>query len=490
MKAIEMLVRTPLAASLGWTVIHSLWQGALIAAALAAALLALRTPRARYGAACLAMLAMTGAFAITFVRELPEGTSGAEIRQAFVYRGPDARAGAAAAPSWQPELAAAAPWLAPFWLIGVWIFYLRHAAACISVARLRRRGVCCAPQRWVDELARLRARLRLSRPVALLESSLAETPVVLGHFRPLILMPAGVLTGLPPAQVEAILLHELAHVRRHDYLVNLLARSIEGLMFYHPAMWWIAKVIRTERENVCDDVAVAISGDAHRYAVALAALEQNRCAPREPAMAATGGSLMKRIHRLLYPKGPNGGWMPALGGAIMIATAAVAMAAWQPGPAAQNGDAGAGQTKAAPSPYLNWLNEDVVYIITPRERTAFLKLKTDEERDHFIEQFWERRNPTPGAPENEFKKEHYRRIAYANRHFASGVPGWETDRGRIYIVYGPPDEIDAHPSGTGTEYPFEVWTYRHVEGIGDNVSVRFVDRSGTGDYRIAPGNSQ
>jgi len=127
--------------------------------------------------------------------------------------------------------------------------------------------------------------------------------------------------------------------------------------------------------------------------------------------------------------------------------------------------------------YKKWLNEDVVWIITDEERAAFKQLSNDEERDNFIEAFWQRRDPTPDTEENEYKEEHYRRIAYANEHYAAGIPGWKTDRGRIYIMYGPPDENDSHPSGGTYErpinegggetstFPFEDWRYRYIEGI-------------------------
>ena len=152
------------------------------------------------------------------------------------------------------------------------------------------------------------------------------------------------------------------------------------------------------------------------------------------------------------------------------------------------------------SSYKKWLNEDVRWIITPEELSAFKQLSNDEERDQFIEQFWLRRDPTPDTVENEYKEEHYRRIAYANEHFAAGKAGWRTDRGRIYIVFGPPDEIDAHPSGgqynrpveegggeTST-YPFETWRYRYIEGLGDKgqeVMIEFVDTCMCGDYHIS-----
>ena len=485
-----------------------------------------------------------------------------------------------------PGLAAIVPWLAPFWIVGVWIFALGQVAGWISVCRLRRRGVCCAPERWQKELARLSARLRVSRPILLLESCLADVPMVVGHIRPVILMPIGLLAGLPAGQIEAILLHELAHIRRYDYLVNVLQRSVECLLFYHPAVWWISRVIRAERENCCDDVVVATSGNVQEYAVALATLEQNRWSGSKPAVAATGGNLVKRIRRLLYPKGSNGAWTPLFAAAILITTAVVAFAAWPPEPAQQSSPAtqrqeeatlaaGIVQLKPFPteplkhfrmaadsrrvfeslaaladlnvaytsdfqghplsvdltnvkieealrvvshqtrsfwkpvasnailvipdnpnnrreymdraeaSPYERWLNQEVVYIIGDKERAAFQKLTTDEERDKFIGQFWERRTPNPGSRENKFKEEHYRRIAYANEHFASSRPGWQTDRGHMYIIYGPPDEIHYHVGSP--PYPFEEWKYQYIKGLGVNVIFTFIDRTGSGEYQLEPG---
>jgi GWxTD domain-containing protein len=152
--------------------------------------------------------------------------------------------------------------------------------------------------------------------------------------------------------------------------------------------------------------------------------------------------------------------------------------------------------KELETPYRKWLNEDVAYIITDEERSAFRRLQTDEEREQFIENFWLRRDPTPDTVENEFKEEHYRRIAYANDHFASGIPGWRSDRGRIYIAYGPPDEIEDHSSGGFYErppeegggetstFPFQQWRYRYIEGIGNNVIIEFVDTTMSGEFRM------
>jgi len=152
--------------------------------------------------------------------------------------------------------------------------------------------------------------------------------------------------------------------------------------------------------------------------------------------------------------------------------------------------------KELDTPYKQWLNEDVVYIISPEERQAFLQLDTNEEREQFIEQFWLRRSSNPDLPDNDFKEEHYRRIAYANEHFASGIPGWKTDRGRMYIMWGPADEVESHPSGgtydrpmeegggSTSTYPFETWRYRYMEGIGENVIWEFVDPSGSGEFHL------
>jgi GWxTD domain-containing protein len=148
------------------------------------------------------------------------------------------------------------------------------------------------------------------------------------------------------------------------------------------------------------------------------------------------------------------------------------------------------------SVWRKWLNEDVAYIITDQERGDFATLTSEQQRDQFITDFWERRNPNPGSPENAFKDEHYRRFAYANEHFATKLPGWKTNRGRIYIIYGPPDQVDNHFSAAGSEsaerilgagaipYDWELWHYRYIDGVGKNVAIKFVDTCACGEYQI------
>ena len=192
---------------------------------------------------------------------------------------------------------------------------------------------------------------------------------------------------------------------------------------------------------------------------------------------------MLRLQRLLDPAKPRHKartGSPVAFALFLLFSLAAVLPAWQP-PAAE-----------PPSPYSLWLNQDVVYIISDAERDAFLRLSSAEEREKFIEQFWQRRDPTPATPhENQAKEEHYRRIGYANARFATKAKsGWRTERGRMYIVYGPPDELESHPSGQGGKPPREAWLYHQIKGLGDNLMLTFVDTEGNGDYRLAPGKAR
>jgi GWxTD domain-containing protein len=477
----ESWLQTPLAGALGWTLFHFVWEALLIAVLLALTLYLIRpsSARARYALACVAMLAMPIAFGVTVARFLPG--DGVSITSAGGGKGlarpiPGDTVGSEPV---APSIGERLPLAVPFWAAGVFLFYLHSLWSWLAAQRLRRTGVCVVPAPLQERMRLLADKLRVSRSVVLLESCVTDVPVVIGYFRPVILLPIGLVTGLRLEQVEAILLHELAHIRRHDYLVNLLQRCVEGLLFYHPAVWWVSQIIRTERENCCDDVVVAMQGDVHGYAEALVRLEEKRW-PREIALAANGGSLVNRVRRLLTGhQAPQTAIAPVVSVALLLVLAGAGVAAWQPTPA---------QHQAAPVPmseqHQRWLNHDVTYIISSGERKVFEALRSGEEREYFIEQFWLRRDPTPSTSENEFKKEHYRRMGYADKRFGAGIPGWKTDRGRTYIVYGPPDEIESHPSGSAKEDPFEIWTYRKIEGMGENVAFTFRDPTKSGEYRL------
>ena len=463
--------------ALGWTLLHTLWEGAAAALALAIALCFLRSPRLRYLAACATLAAVLGGLAITLFHFMPLDGTISRTTPVLQAASSGVGAGSLVFPS-QAAGGALPQWIAFVWLIGMALFQLRALGAWFTVSRLRRTGVFAAGTAWQLRLNELAAGLRVMRPVILFESSITRVPVVIGHLKPVILMPIGLLTGLPAPQLEAILLHELAHVRRHDYLVNLLQTVAEGILFFHPAIWWISSVIRAERENCCDDLVVASNGDAHQYAMALTALAQSGC---NVAMAASAGNVVNRVRRLLYPaESPRAGLTPVFVACTLVVLCAVGLTHAKAAP--QNPAAGSAETQ-----YTKWLKEDVAYIIRDDERAAFKRLTTDPEREQFIEQFWLRRDPTPNTLENEFKIEHYRRIAYVNTHYSapSGLPGWKTDRGRVYITYGPADEIESHPSLNDPKgFPWEQWKYRFIEGVGRNVIIEFDDTAKTGDFRM------
>ena len=474
-----LLVRGRFAYAVGWAVFHSLWEGAIVAAVLAAVLGLVSSARARYNAACLALCAILLCFAVSVFASLPHAQAGHLDRNPPLSLWGDGLSAWPLSIDRSRRLADLLPWLAPFWVAGVLLFYVRHLTSWLAARRLLRTGVCCAPEFWQERLRLLVAQMQITRAVVLLESCLAEAPVMMGHLRPLILMPVGLLTGLPAVQIESILLHELAHIRRYDYLVNIVQTSVEALLFYHPLVWWISRVIRSEREHCADDIAAAVTGDPREYARALVALEESRWRESEAALAATGGNLVKRVRRLLIPAEHPSSVLTIAASVGMLVLGAAGLIGWQakaqtPPVESQN-----------VSPYTKWLNEDVAYIVNDQERIVFRELRTDEERNHFIEQFWLRRDPTPGTPENEYKEEHYRRIQYANDHFGSTVPGWKTDRGRIYIVFGPPDERHEYRNGDATTpYPLDRWKYRLIEGIGNDVTIEFVDPTRSSEYHM------
>ena len=302
------LLQSPYATALGWALLHSLWEGGAVAAALFIALFAVRSPRSRYAIAYAGMFAIVAGFVVTFLFCVPQELGmGAGIHGEL----PFASRGAFSSPGiFVPfDVARVLPWLVPFWIAGVILFQLRSAAGWVSLRRLQRRGVCYAPDEWRQRLERLSQRLRLTKPISLMETCMSDVPIVIGYLRPVILAPVGMLTAFPIGQMEAVLLHELAHIQRNDYLANLIQTAIESLMFYHPAIWWISGVVRAERENCCDDLAVSAVGDAHQYALALTALEEKRQAGNQLALAANGGSLVKRIRRLLLPQERSAGYL-------------------------------------------------------------------------------------------------------------------------------------------------------------------------------------
>lgn len=516
----------PLVHALGWTLLHLCWQGMLVALVLWCVLKVLdgRNPRLRYAAACLALGMMIVLPLVTFAH-----LAMAEYPAQSAYAGPapvlDAgmvlQVSAVDASAPLPERIAAAldhalPWIILAWLAGVILFVVRLNVGLMVARRLRSMATSAVTDDLQQLFDEIKHRLRVERAVRLMHSALVQAPTVIGWLRPVVLIPASCLTGLSAMQIEAILAHELAHIRRHDYLVSVLQSVIETLLFYHPAVWWVSRQVRREREYCCDEMAVAVGGDRLAYARALSVLEERRAAMPELALGANGGMLAMRIRRLLGRTDDAAvsqfaayavlTVLLAVAGAYAVTAAraevnALRLAARAASPMELEAATPLNALIAEPRVrelrmllqpstsggtvsgsrnnivYTEWLNQDVLWIITPEERTAFLKLSNDEERDKFIEQFWARRDP-PGSPAGSFKAEHYRRIAYSNEHFASESPGWRSDRGRTYIMNGEPYLVDQHP--TGEAYPYEVWHYRSAGGR--EIQMTFEDTCQCGKY--------
>src|SRR5438309_11015310 len=285
--------------ALGWALVDSLWQDALAAAGLAAllALVPVRAARIRYAFATLTLALMLALPLATAVRL--SGTS-PQISDVVTATSPVTPT-APVADRIRAALEPALPWAVLVWFGGVVALSLRLASGWLATRQLGRVGTSSVPDACREAVARLAARLRIRRPLRVLESAVVQVPAVIGWLRPVVLLPASALTGLTPLQLDALLAHELAHVRRYDYLVNLLQSAIETLLFYHPAVWWVSRHVRDEREHCCDDMAVAACGDAHFYATALLGMERLRSPLPTLSMAAAGGSLVERVRRLMAP---------------------------------------------------------------------------------------------------------------------------------------------------------------------------------------------
>jgi beta-lactamase regulating signal transducer with metallopeptidase domain len=345
MNALQQILSGPVSQAIGWALLHLLWQGAIVAGILGATLTLLRrhSSAARYAASCTAMAFMIVLPAATAVKiyrsmpaesaastpatfspaveetttptELPASTS--NVRDTSIWMSAEEQVTRSA----RTHL----PLVLAIWLSGVLFLSLRLVAGWSRANRLADDAGKNASAEWQRILINLQRRMGLSQLIRLVESAAVEVPTVIGWLKPVILLPTATLSGMSPEQIEMILAHELAHIRRHDFLVNLLQAVVETLLFYHPAVWWISNTIRIERENCCDDLAVGLCGDALRYARALTQLEQIRATATVPALAANGGSLVDRVRRLVLGKTTPSHWTSrwAAGAALGAVTLAV-----------------------------------------------------------------------------------------------------------------------------------------------------------------------
>ena len=341
MKFIGLMLASSAVQTIGWALLHSLWQGIVLAALLGItmSLLRKRTANLRYLIAC-------GTLSLMLI--LPVSTalwSGAKTqnndydKKTFQTEMP--RESAAPMNSTEPDNVTRTeelrysrleqtvnqflPWFVLVWTLGVFISSLRLLGVWTYTQRLKRNTNGRILEQWQESLQRLSHQFRILRPIVLLESSLVKVPTVIGWLKPIILLPPSALTGLTPQQLELILAHELAHICRYDYLVNLLQTIIETLLFYHPAVWWVSRQIRNERENACDDLAVTVGGNAVIYARALTQMERLRKTAPSLAMAADGGSLTSRVHRLIGVDLPQSKRLAGLWTVMFIGTFLVAV---------------------------------------------------------------------------------------------------------------------------------------------------------------------
>jgi beta-lactamase regulating signal transducer with metallopeptidase domain len=347
MTAINEMLQQPFGQAIGWALLQFVWQGTLIALVTAAVLAALRRsgPDVRYVVSTIALALMLTMPVVTVIQTM---AAAPDAGRASIDTGatravePDGVAAAAASTagevprSFGPSAASTParwslgdggrsldewlPLLVSVWLIGVAVLTLRLFSGWMWVQRLKSHGTGPAPERLASALNRLTRQLHIGRAVRLFESSTVAVPTVIGWLKPVVLLPTSAVACLSPDQLEAILAHELAHIRRHDYLVNLLQTVVETLLFYHPAVWWLSRRIRAEREHCCDDLAVSLCGDPVAYAAALAELEGLRSSSGNLILAATGGSLLQRVRRLLGVPSHAGrapGWLAA-GAALLV----------------------------------------------------------------------------------------------------------------------------------------------------------------------------
>ena len=294
----------------GWTLLHFVWQGALLGLAIAGILWLCRrrSANARYAVASGGLVALLAAPVVTAAVLWQAARTFEPLRRtdsaAAREPGGGSTSGHALVPrgsvdAIQYRLAAVLPGLVAVWLAGVSLLLVRMGGGLWRVHRLHEAGLAAPASRWQEVAARLALRLGFVDAVRVVESRLVGTPTVVGWMRPIVLLPVAALANLTPAQVEALLAHELAHIRRHDHLVNLLQSLGQTLLFYHPAVWWVSGRIRAEREHCCDDVALGMSADRVGYAAALAALEEWRGHEAAPVVAATDGPLSGRVRRIL-----------------------------------------------------------------------------------------------------------------------------------------------------------------------------------------------
>ena len=346
MTLVNRFLSDPLTVSLGWFLLHVLWQGTILTLALSSILAVIdqRAARLRYALSTLALAsvligplltALTPGFVSDATRLAP---TVADVAGTAVGGATVAAPATSLLSRGTSQLTAAAPWLVPVWLCGVLFLTLRTFGGWWAARGLTRNGLLDVPEPVFRRFLSLKRRFGIAREVVFRQSRCAEVPAVIGYLRPVLLLPVSTLSGLTMQQVDAIIAHELAHIRRHDYLVNAFQQLAEILLFFHPAVWWISSQIRREREHCCDDLAVLVCGDVMTYASALLNLEEQRGVAPRLALAATHGSLAERVRRLIgrseLQPGTRTVIVPILLASVCLSVAAVTAQGGAPTPRA------------------------------------------------------------------------------------------------------------------------------------------------------------
>ena len=334
MSALDTLLSTPLAYHLGWTLVHFLWQGALVGALYACLRFLLRDsePQSRYWLSLTALTVLAALPVLTFIHQLSNPVAAPGIAgMAALYGLHPAASEATWSDALRELLRPVVPWTVPVWCAGVALMAMRSFAGWHRIHRLTREGAEDAPDHWQDRLVQLAMRVGVRVRVQLMVTAKVAVPCVVGWMKPVILIPPAALVGLSALQLEMVLAHELSHIRRHDYLVNLLQLLVETMLFYHPVVRWISQDARRERELCCDDSAVHACGDALHYAHTLTDLAGIQAADMHLAVGLNGGDLMLRVERLITPHHVSEGAprLPTLllattvflGGLMMVASA-------------------------------------------------------------------------------------------------------------------------------------------------------------------------
>ncbi|KQW87912.1 peptidase M56 [Massilia sp. Root418] len=316
--------------ALAWTLLHFIWQGAVIGmgAALTLALMRRATPGQRYMVACTALALCLGWPALELAQRLSAADAGGAALRLPGLVAAEGMDDASLLPQQLLQvlqvLAAHARTLVVFWAACVTALSLRAAAGILWISRSARHGG--TDTAWQERLSQLARRFGIRRAVRLRVTASLASPVTAGWWRPVVLVPAALLARMPPELLEALLAHELAHVRRHDYLINLLQNAVETLLFFHPAVWWISSRIRTERELIADHIAASTLGEPRRLALALSELERLQFSTQHLAIAANGGDLMVRIKHLVQPRARSTGWKAVIP-ALVLAAAGIGVLA-------------------------------------------------------------------------------------------------------------------------------------------------------------------